>query len=323
MYRINRCIPGYSRRQVDQLVAEGRVQINKRVAALGDKLDSADQLSLDGQPIHQWHSYISRITTTKESTTDKSQAAQPLFYPDDGFLYLKLHKPVDSICTTSNKDPRNFLQTMGLTRTFPTQRLFPVGRLDKNTTGLLLVTSNPRFQYELLDKRKNSPADNKENTGENESTESIASKYEKIYEVTLDQQPSADMVHAWRTGVKITFPTTSGKFVTSTTRPCQVNVLHLQDDEKKATGKHQIASEFMDLIVSKNAQQEVQSTVLEFVLREGRNRQLHRMVNLFGIDILSIHRTSFCGIGLEGIEKAGQWKHLSKNELQFVNDIVK
>ena len=106
-----------SRRAAEQLIAQGRVKLNGRPVGLGDKMDTAaDVLSVDGQRI-----YVPRKTEK---------------------YYYMLHKPRGFITTTS--DERGRKTVMDLMEGVPA-RVYPVGRLDKDSEGLLLLTNDGEF----------------------------------------------------------------------------------------------------------------------------------------------------------------------------------
>ena len=126
--RINKLIAdsGYcSRRQADRLIADGAVTINGRLASLGDAATVADVVEVDGKPIES---------------------------PAKKHTYLMLHKPVGLISTTDESKKDNVISFVGSDK-----RLFPVGRLDVASSGLLLLTddgemanrlSHPRYGHE-------------------------------------------------------------------------------------------------------------------------------------------------------------------------------
>ena len=106
-----------SRRAAEQLIAQGRVKLNGRPVGLGDKMDTAaDVLSVDGQRI-----YVPRKTEK---------------------YYYMLHKPRGFITTTS--DERGRKTVMDLMEGVPA-RVYPVGRLDKDSEGMLLFTNDGEF----------------------------------------------------------------------------------------------------------------------------------------------------------------------------------
>ena len=106
-----------SRRAAEQLIRDGRVKLNGRPVGLGDKMDpAADLLSVDGQTV--------RVAKKTEK------------------YYYMLHKPRGFITTTS--DERGRKTVMELMQDAPV-RVYPVGRLDKDSEGLLLLTNDGEF----------------------------------------------------------------------------------------------------------------------------------------------------------------------------------
>jgi pseudouridine synthase len=111
-----------SRRACEQLIAAGRVQVNGREATLGDRVDPArDEVRVDDR----------RVSV------------------DPGLRYLALHKPRG--VTTTMRDPH---AERDLTRFLPKgPRVFPVGRLDRDTEGLLLLTNDGELAHRLTHPR--------------------------------------------------------------------------------------------------------------------------------------------------------------------------
>ena len=107
-----------SRRKADELIAEGRVKVDgKAVTELGTKITKANLVTVDGDPItHVQH-----------------------------FKYILINKPKDTI--TSSKDEFGRKTVVDLIRT--RARLFTVGRLDRNTTGVILVTNDGDLAHRL------------------------------------------------------------------------------------------------------------------------------------------------------------------------------
>ncbi len=155
--RINKCFPEYSRTQADRLIQSGRVTVNGQPAQLGTRLQGDDVVMLDGATVVSWSQYEEKKTSTQ--------------YPeglnnDNGFVYIKYFKNV-GVTTTTGRDPEGVLHTghfedvkqITVTATdgaqkeessVPVDRLLPVGRLDKDSTGVLLLTSDPRLPAWVL-----------------------------------------------------------------------------------------------------------------------------------------------------------------------------
>ncbi|MEB2339930.1 MAG: pseudouridine synthase [Nitrospirales bacterium] len=106
-----------SRREADRLIAEGRVTINGRTAKLGDQVTPSDVVARDGTIV---------------------QRGNP-------FVYLKYHKPVGVTTTTEPQVRRNIIAEIG-----HALRIFPIGRLDKDSSGLILLTNDGDIVNEIL-----------------------------------------------------------------------------------------------------------------------------------------------------------------------------
>ena len=110
-----------SRRQAEQIILEGRVKLNGRPVSLGDKMDvRADVLSVDDQRVY----------------FDKKKE----------YYYYMLNKPRGYITTSS--DDRGRKTVLDLVKDTPT-RVYPIGRLDKDSEGLLLFTNDGNFANQL------------------------------------------------------------------------------------------------------------------------------------------------------------------------------
>lgn len=118
--RINRYIAqatGLSRRSVDSLIQTGRVSLNGQAAQLGSQVQPGDTVALDGKP----------VTAAAQATT------------------IMLHKPVGYVCSRDGQGSRTVYELLppGL------HQLKPVGRLDKDSSGLLLLTTDGQLAHQL------------------------------------------------------------------------------------------------------------------------------------------------------------------------------
>ena len=188
--RLNKCIGELSRRAADEAIAAGRVTLNGSPAQCGTRVRRGDVVRLDGQ-LQRW-----------EAGARAREAEAALVLEDRRFVYLKYWKPAGVTSTSDPTDPANIIRAGGFDL-FP-QRLFTVGRLDKDSTGLILLTSDGRVNNALL---------------------SPLTKRAKVYEVALDRAPSDAQVAQLARGVVIT--TTAQRDgrrreLTRPTRPCEV-----------------------------------------------------------------------------------------------------
>lgn len=138
-----------SRREADRWIEQGRVTLNDKIAVKGNRVLPGDTVMVDGKALN---------TAVKT-------------------VYLMLHKPAGITCTTDLRDADNVIDFIG----YP-QRIFPIGRLDKASTGLLLLTNNGDIVNPILRE-------------ENE--------HEKEYIVTVHKPVTAEFVHRMQKGVPI------------------------------------------------------------------------------------------------------------------------
>src|SRR5258708_6640114 len=145
-----------SRRRAEELIAAGRVQVNgSAITTQGARIDPVrDQVCVDGKPV----------------------------YAPARHVYLLLNKPIGYICTVHDPQGRSTVLDL-LPPGIRQLRVYPVGRLDINTSGLLLLTNDGDFALRL-------------------SHPSYAK--EKHYEALVQGRPSAEVLTALRTGVVIT-----------------------------------------------------------------------------------------------------------------------
>lgn len=107
-----------SRRAADRLIEAKKIRINDRLAVLGDKVGEGDHVFVDGKEI-------------KSSETEK--------------IYLAFNKPIGVICTTDKNSPNNIIDYIK----YP-ERIYPIGRLDVSSSGLILLTNDGEFVNKIL-----------------------------------------------------------------------------------------------------------------------------------------------------------------------------
>ena len=126
--RINKYLSevGYcSRRRADRLIEEGKVKINGEISEIGTKVDDCDLIEVEGQII-------------TKSTKQKK-------------IYLAFNKPVGIVCTTNREvEPNNIIDFIK----YP-KRIFPIGRLDKLSEGLIFLTNDGDIVNKILRARNN------------------------------------------------------------------------------------------------------------------------------------------------------------------------
>jgi 23S rRNA pseudouridine2605 synthase len=214
-----------SRRKADELIQSGFVTVNgKRVSELGSKINpSTDKVFVDGKQV----AYI------------------------DDPLYIVLNKPKDCITTTDDERGRRTV----LDLVHVEARVYPVGRLDRDTTGVLLLTNDGELANRLMHPRY---------------------EVKKAYEVELDKSLSVEAHGRLRAGVLIDGEKTA---------PAKVYVL--AGSRRKRVG---------------------------VVIHEGRNRQVRKMLEVLGYNVLKLHRVADGPITADGLAR-GEWRHLTKREI--------
>ena len=150
-----------SRREADQFIEQGRVTINGNIASKGNRVRENDIVHVDDEPLK------------------KKKSSSP--------IYILLNKPKGITCTTDQKDKTNIIDFINYKA-----RIFPVGRLDKLSEGIIFLTNDGNIVNKIL---------------------RAGNKHEKEYVVTVDKTISPEFIRKMRTGVRI---------LNSTTFPCFV-----------------------------------------------------------------------------------------------------
>lgn len=166
--RINKFLSeiGYcSRRAADKLIEQGRVKINGEVPEMGTKISADDEVSVNGKVVH-------RAKKKK-------------------MVYIAFNKPVGIVCTTDQmREKNNIIDYIN----YPT-RIFPIGRLDKPSEGLIFLTNDGDIVNKILRARNN---------------------HEKEYEVTVSKPITKEFIEAMGNGVPILDTVTRKCFVKQT-----------------------------------------------------------------------------------------------------------
>ena len=162
--RINKYLSevGYcSRRAADQLIERGRVKINGKIPEMGTKVLPGDHVTVDDEPIGK---------------------------PQEDYIYLAFNKPVGIVCTTDHiREKDNIIDFINHPK-----RIFPIGRLDKPSEGLIFLTNDGDIVNKILRARNN---------------------HEKEYVVTVNKPITKDFIRKMSNGIPI---------LGTVTRKCEV-----------------------------------------------------------------------------------------------------
>jgi len=209
-----------SRRGAEELIKAGRVRVNGEVAGLATFVENQDLVEVDGTRIQP----------------------EPL-------TYVLLHKP-GGVVTTA-RDPHGRPTVVGLVG--HERRVVPVGRLDADTTGAILLTNDGPLAHRLMHPRY---------------------EVDKVYEADVEGEPDEDDLRRLREGVELEDGRTS---------PARVELI----------GRAQV----------------------RVTIHEGRKHQVKRMLDGVGHPVLRLHRSSYAGLTLAGLE-AGEWRELTAEEVR-------
>ena len=220
--RLNKAISdsGFcSRRQADKHIEQGLVSVNDKIAKLGDRAMPTDTIKINNQPIIK----------------------------NEELVYIALNKPVGITCTTDKRIEGNVVDFIN-----HKERIFHIGRLDKPSEGLLLMTNDGDIVNKIL---------------------RAGNEHEKEYIVKVDRRITDEFLKRMATGVPI-----------------------------------------LDTVTKKCVVEKVGRYVFKITLIQGLNRQIRRMCEHLGYEVVSLKRLRIMNIHLENLE-IGEWRDLTEKEL--------
>lgn len=215
-----------SRREADRLIESGKVMIDGQVAVLGQRVHPGQVVTVEGRVLK----------------------------PSDDLILLAFHKPAGIECTTDLNNPNNIIEYIN----FPA-RIYPVGRLDKNSTGLILLTNTGEIVNRIL---------------------KASNFHEKEYQVSVDKEINEEFLQKMRSGVRI----------------------FLEDGKK-------------EVITRKCEVQQIGKRTFSIILTQGLNRQIRRMCEELGYNVISLKRIRIMNIHLDGL-KEGKYRQLTEEEIK-------
>lgn len=215
-----------SRREADKMLEQRRITINDRIAQIGTIVEEGDIVKIDGKPLKK-----------KDKT-----------------VYIAFNKPVGIVSTTDKNEKDNIVDYIN----YP-KRIFHIGRLDKDSEGLIFLTNDGDIVNKIL------------RAGNN---------HDKEYIVTVNKPITQDFLIRMSKGVPIL-----GKV----TKKCKVSM------------------------ISKN--------VFRIILTEGLNRQIRRMCEALGYEVVKLKRIRIMNVKLEDLP-IGRWRYLSDDEIEDLNKLV-
>jgi len=213
-----------SRREADRFIENGVVFINGKRAAVGARIKPGDRVKVNGIDLEP--------------------------RKEEDIVFIALNKPPGITSTTEEGVRDNIVQYVN-----HSTRLFPVGRLDKDSQGLIFMTNNGDIVNKIL---------------------RAGNKHEKEYVVTVNKPLTDEMITGMAKGVPI---------LGQTTKKCKVI--------KESPNTFRI------------------------ILIQGLNRQIRRMCEYFGYDVIKLERVRVMNISLKGLP-TGDWRDLSEEEMNSI-----
>jgi 23S rRNA pseudouridine2605 synthase len=221
-----------SRRACEELIVQGRVVVNDAIIReLGTKVEPDAKIEVDGQRIHR-----------------------------EKLVYLLVHKPRGYV--SSNTDPSGRPLVVDLVKVVP-ERVYTVGRLDEDSTGLMILTNDGELANKLAHPRYG---------------------VEKVYKAVVAGHPSPEVIAKLMEGVWLS----DGK-----ARARRVRVVGQQGD----------------------------STQIEMVLAEGKNREVRRMWAKLGHKVMRLNRVAIGPLTIKGL-KPGSWRNLTAEEVSQLQQVA-
>lgn len=218
------------RRACDKIVQDGRVTINGKLAVLGDDVETDDVVKVDGKPV----------------ALKKNE-------------YYILHKPKGYLSTVSDeKGRKTVMDILGSN----VGRVYPVGRLDYDSEGLLILTTDGELAQHLTHPSNEVP---------------------KTYLVKVEGRLTEADLNPIRSGIEL-----DGVL----TKKCRAHIVETNKEYTK----------------------------VEMVLREGKNREIRRMFEAIGREVMLLKRTKVGELSLRGLAR-GEFRKLTPAEVEYLKSI--
>lgn len=218
------------RRACDKIVQDGRVTINGKLAVLGDDVETDDAVKVDGKPV----------------ALKKNE-------------YYILHKPKGYLSTVSDDNGRKtVMDILGSN----VGRVYPVGRLDYDSEGLLILTTDGELAQHLTHPSNEVP---------------------KTYLVKVEGRLTEADLNPIRSGIEL-----DGVL----TKKCRAHIVETNKGYTK----------------------------VEMVLREGKNREIRRMFEAIGREVMLLKRTKVGELSLRGLAR-GEFRKLTPEEVEYLKSI--
>lgn len=222
-----------SRRKSEIIIEEGRVEVNGEI--------------------------ITELGTKINTNEDIVKVDKKIIKMEKNNIYIILNKPVEYITSVSDQFDRKTV--LDLVKDID-ERIYPVGRLDYDTSGLLILTNDGKLTYKLTHPKH---------------------EVNKTYIAEIEGIPTHKELHNFRNGLKIE------NYITS-----EAEIIILQKKNK--------------------------TSIVKIIIHEGKNRQIRKMCDKINHPVISLKRVAIGDINLGNL-KYGQYRHLSKTEVEYLKKI--
>ena len=221
-----------SRRKCDELISQGEVKVNGKTCTLGQEIDEFnDSVTVNGKKVQK----INR------------------------FVYYMLNKPKGYVTTVSDDKDRKTVMSLLPNNN---KRIYPVGRLDYDSEGLLILTNDGDLTFRLTHPRNEIP---------------------KTYLVKIEGEIGEDQLNRLRSGVVIEGVRT---------KKCNLKVIERAKNETK----------------------------LHITIKEGKNRQVRKMFESIGKEVVFLKRIKIGDLTLSGLNR-GEVRSLSPREIDYLKNL--
>lgn len=227
-----------SRREADRLIEAGKVLVDGKPAVMGMRVRPDQEIQVGKKIIGGG--------------------------PREERVLLAVYKPPGVICTTDQREKRNIVDYVG----YPV-RIYPIGRLDKDSEGLILMTNDGSLVNRMM---------------------RSSNHHEKEYLVTVNKPVTDAFLEQLRKGVRIRKVEKGEVLLDTVTKPCQVEKL----------GKKSF----------------------RIILTQGLNRQIRRMCEYLGYEVVRLKRVRIMNLTLKGLKK-GDYREITKQELRELERLLK
>ena len=218
-----------SRRQADKYIEQGHVFLNGKRAKIGDLVFARDKVRVNGLELEPRE--------------------------EEDLVFIALNKPVGITSTTEKNVRDNIVDFVN-----HSTRIFPIGRLDKDSQGLILLTNNGDIVNKIL---------------------RAGNEHEKEYIVTVDKPLTESVIQGMSNGVPM---------LGVMTKKCKI--------------------------------EQIAANTFKIILIQGLNRQIRRMCEHFGYEVVKLERIRIMNIKLKGLP-LGEWRDLTEQELSELNKVIK